>query len=228
MCNLYSQREPGWILIFVFLCWFWFILQDYASWCCTESQKNARYYHCLLRWLAWMMTSIMSFSVSYFLLISGCCLFYFYQSNVPRGLVILLVDAGGSFVDLFSHDLYYLSSKYLETSMVATGFVLEALDQGCKESTTTFMSCLWFPHLVCCTVYSVDQFAIAPACCYSSNLLEVHRTSYGSTCLLGNIYPSVYLYSVAIARRLIYYLLPRADFRRSTLMHIYTYSRVHI
>lgn len=71
------------------------------------------------------------------------CLFHFYQSNVPRGLVILLADAGWSFVDLFSHDLYYLS-KSLETSMVDAGFMLRALDQGCKESTTTFMSCLSF------------------------------------------------------------------------------------
>lgn len=71
------------------------------------------------------------------------CLFHFYQSNVPRGLVILLADAGWSFVDLFSHDLYYLS-KSLETSMVEAEFMLRALDQGCKESTTTFMSCLSF------------------------------------------------------------------------------------
>ena len=123
------------------LCWFWFILQDYASWCCIESQKNARYYHCLLRWLAWMMTfihNVFFFSVV-FLFIYGCCLLYFYQSNVPRGLVILLVHAGWSFVDLFSHHLYYLS-KSLETSMVEAGFVLRALDQGCKESTTTFMT----------------------------------------------------------------------------------------
>lgn len=74
-----------------------------------------------------------------FLFIYGCCLLYFYQSNVPRGLVILLVHAGWSFVDLFSHHLYYLS-KSLETSMVEAGFVLRALDQGCKESTTTFMT----------------------------------------------------------------------------------------
>ena len=142
-----------------------------------------------------------------FLFIYGCCLLYFYQSNVPRGLVILLVHAGWSFVDLFSHDLYYLS-KSLETFMVEAGLVPRALDQGCKKSTTTFMSCLSFPHLVCC-VYGVLCRSIRHRPCMLLFQYVVQSTCGvpGSSCLLE--YPlDLYRVAIAIRSRLICCLLP--------------------